>query len=37
LSVATAIFLVLELDQPFEGVLQVSDLPVRGALAEISR
>ena len=37
LSVATAIFLVLELDQPFEGMLQVSDLPVRGALAEISR
>ena len=37
LSVATAIFLVLELDQPFEGVLQVSDLPVRGALAEINR
>ena len=37
LSVATAIFLVLELDQPFEGVLQVSDLPVRGALVEISR
>jgi hypothetical protein len=36
-SVATAIFLVLELDQPFEGVLQVSDLPVRSALAEISR
>jgi len=37
LSVAAAIFLVLELDQPFEGVLQVSDLPVRSALAEISR
>jgi len=37
LSVATAIFLVLELDQPFEGVLQISDLPVRSALAEISR
>jgi len=36
LSVATAIFLVLELDQPFEGVLQVSNLPVRSALAEIS-
>jgi len=28
---------VLELDQPFEGLLQVSDLPVRSALAEISR
>jgi hypothetical protein len=37
LSVATAIFLVLELDQPFEGMLQVSDVPVRNALAEISR
>jgi len=37
LSVATAIFLVLELDQPFEGVLKVSDLPMRSALAEIGR
>ena len=37
LSVATAIFLVLELDQPFQGLLQVSDLPVRSALGEISR
>ena len=37
LSVGTAIFLVLELDQPFEGMLQVSDLPVRSALAEIGR
>jgi hypothetical protein len=37
LSVATAIFLVLELDQPFEGVLKVSDLPVRNALGVIGR
>ncbi len=36
-SVATAIFLVLELDQPFEGVLQVSNVPIRNALAEMSR
>ena len=36
-SVATAIFIVLEMDQPFEGILRVSDLPVRNALIEISR
>ena len=36
-SVATAVFLVLEMDQPFEGVLQVSNAPIHSALAEMSR
>jgi hypothetical protein len=37
LSVATAVFLVLEMDQPFDGVLQITDGPLRIALAEVSR
>jgi len=37
LSVATAIFLILEMDQPYEGVLQISNEPLVGALSEISR
>jgi Protein of unknown function (DUF4239) len=37
LSVATAIFLILEMDQPFEGLLQIPDAPLRSALAEMSR
>jgi hypothetical protein len=36
-SVATAIFLVLEMDQPYEGILQISDAPLRTALREMSR
>ncbi|HEY3177980.1 MAG TPA: hypothetical protein VGL25_03770 [Casimicrobiaceae bacterium] len=36
-SVATAVFLILEMDQPYAGVLQISDAPLRSALAEISR
>ena len=35
LSVAGAIFLILELDQPFAGVMHLSSLPLRGALAQI--
>lgn len=35
LSVAGAIFLILELDQPFTGVMRLSSLPLRGALAQI--
>jgi hypothetical protein len=34
LSVAGAIFLILELDRSFEGLLQVSDAPLRAALAQ---
>jgi hypothetical protein len=36
-SVATAVFLVLEMDQPFEGVLRVSNAPITNALTEMSR
>ena len=32
LSVSGAIFLILELDQPFDGLLQISSAPVRNAL-----
>ena len=37
LSVSSAIFLILELDRPFEGLLKISDTPLRDAIAEISR
>jgi hypothetical protein len=37
LSVAGAIFLILELDQSFEGLLQVSSAPLRAALAQLGR
>ena len=37
LSVAGAIFLILELDQSFEGLLQVSGAPLRAALAQLGR
>lgn len=37
LSVSSAIFLILELDRPFDGLLKISDAPVRDAIAEISR
>jgi len=37
LSVAGAIFLILELDQSFEGLLEVSSAPVRAALAQLGR
>jgi hypothetical protein len=35
LSVAGAIFLVLELDRPFEGMVRVSDAPLRSAIAHM--
>ena len=37
LSVAGAIFLILELDRSFEGLLQVSGAPLRSALAQLGR
>ena len=37
LSVSSAIFLILELDRSFEGLLQVSSAPLRAALAQIGR
>jgi len=36
LSVAGAIFLILELDRPFEGLIQISDTPLRSALAHLA-
>ena len=37
LSVSGAIFLILELDRSFEGVLQVSSAPLRAALAQLEQ
>ena len=37
LSVAGAIFLILELDRSFEGLLQVSSAPLRAALVQLGR
>jgi hypothetical protein len=35
LSVAGAIFLILELDQPFEGLIQISSTPLRSAFVHL--
>jgi hypothetical protein len=35
LSVSTAIFLILEMDQPYEGILQISSAPLKTALEEM--
>jgi hypothetical protein len=37
LSVSGAIFLILELDSPFSGLLQISDAPLRNAIALIGQ
>ena len=37
LSVSGAIFMILELDQPFEGLVQVSSEPLRNALAQLGQ
>jgi len=37
LSIASAIFLILEMDQSFGGVIHVSDAPLRAALAQLAR
>ena len=36
-SVATAMFLILDLNQPFDGLIQVSIDPIRDALAELNK
>lgn len=36
-AVSGSIFLILELDQPFSGLIQISDAPVRQALAALGR
>ena len=37
LSVAGAIFLILELDDPYGGLMRISDEPLRNAMAQIDR
>jgi hypothetical protein len=37
LSVASAILLILELDTPFTGLLEISDGPIRYALSQMGR
>jgi len=37
LSVSGAIYLILELDRPFAGLLQLSDAPLRNAIAHLGR
>jgi len=37
LSVSGAIFLILELDRPFEGLIRISSAPVQNALAHLGR
>ncbi|HET7008898.1 MAG TPA: hypothetical protein VFK65_25595 [Candidatus Binatia bacterium] len=37
LSVSGAIFLILELDQPFEGLIHISSAPMRSALAHLGK
>ncbi len=36
-SVAGAVFLVVDLDQPFEGLIQISSTPLHSALAQLGR
>jgi hypothetical protein len=36
LSVASAIFLILEMDQPYNGIVVISDAPMRAALVRLS-
>jgi hypothetical protein len=35
LSVTVAVFLILELDQPFQGLIQVSSAPLRNVLSHL--
>jgi hypothetical protein len=37
LSVSSAIFLILELDTPFGGLIQISSVPLRNALAHLGQ
>ncbi len=37
LSVSSATFLILQLDRPFEGLMAMSDAPLREAIAELNR
>lgn len=37
ISVSTAVYLILEMDQPFEGILQISSAPLASALEQIAK
>ena len=37
LSIAGAIFVILELDRPFGGLIRISNAPLREALAQLGR
>jgi uncharacterized protein DUF4239 len=37
LAVSSAIFLILELDRPFDGMIQIPSAPLRAALAQLGR
>ena len=37
LSVSGAVFLVLEMDRPFSGMVKISSAPLRGVLAQLDR
>ncbi len=37
LSVAGAIFLILELNDPYRGLMRISDEPLRNAIAQLGR
>jgi hypothetical protein len=37
IAVSGALFLVLDLDSPFEGMLRISSAPLRNALAHLGR
>ncbi len=37
LSIAGAIFLILEMDQPFAGLIRISSAPMRDALAHLGQ
>lgn len=37
LAVSSAVFLILELDRPFDGLIQISSAPLRSALAQLGR
>jgi uncharacterized membrane protein YGL010W len=36
-SVAGAIFLILEMNRPYSGIMQISDTPIRNALTQMGR
>jgi hypothetical protein len=37
LAVSSAVFLILELDRPFDGMIRISSAPLRNALAQLGR